>query len=72
MFPRKERSNAMMNLLQTLAAAAMLISLAVATSSPVLAGADSPFYPGNFQNPTLPHVPVGAGSGIPAPYQLSD
>jgi hypothetical protein len=62
----------MMNLLQTLAAAAMLISLTVAASSSVLAGADSPFYPGNFKNPTLPHVPVGAGSGIPAPYRLGD
>jgi hypothetical protein len=61
----------MTNLLQTLAAAAMLISLTVATSTSVLAGADSP-YPAQFKNPNLPHVPVGAGSGIPAPYRLGD
>jgi hypothetical protein len=72
MFLPNERSDAMMNLLQILAAAAMLISVTVAASSSVLAGADSPFYPGNFKNPTPPHVPVGAGSGIPAPYRLSD
>jgi hypothetical protein len=71
MFPRKERSNAMMNLLQTLAAAAMLISVTVAANTSVLAGADSP-YPTQFKNPNLPHVPVGAGSGIPAPYRVGD
>jgi hypothetical protein len=33
---------------------------------------DSPFYPDNFKNPTLPHPSVGSGSGIPPQYRLGD
>lgn len=62
----------MTNILQTLAVAATLITVTVAASSSVFAGADSPFYPAQFQNPNLPYPSVGAGSGIPAPYRLGD
>jgi hypothetical protein len=72
MFQRKERSDAMTNILQALAVAATLITITVAGSSSVLAGADSPFYPDQFKNPNLPHPSVGAGSGIPAPYRLGE
>jgi hypothetical protein len=61
----------MTNILQTLAVAATLITVTVAASGSVLAGADSP-YPAHFKNPNLPHPSVGTGSGIPAPYRLGD
>lgn len=61
----------MSNILQTLAVAATLITVTVATSSSVLAGADSP-YPAHFKNPNPANPSVGAGSGIPAPYRLGD
>ena len=52
---------------------AVVAALAVSASATVaLAGSDSPFYPAQFQNPNPPHVSVGAGSGIPAPYRLGD
>ena len=33
---------------------------------------DSPFYPDNFKNQTLPHPSVWSGSGIPSQYRLGD
>jgi hypothetical protein len=33
---------------------------------------DTPFYPDNFKNPTLPHPSVGSGSGIPPQYRIRD
>ena len=53
----------MTNILQTLAVAATLITVTVAASSSVLAGADSPFYPAHFKNPNLPYPSVGREAG---------
>ncbi len=33
---------------------------------------DSPFYPDNFKNQTLPHPSVGLRNGIPPQYRIGD
>lgn len=61
----------MTNTMQTLVAAATLITVIVAASNSALAGADS-FYPRHFNNSDLTAPSVGAESGIPAPYRVGD
>ena len=57
--------------MQTLVAAATLITVTVAASNLAVAGADG-FYPSYFKN-SIPASPsVGAESAIPAPYRVGD
>jgi hypothetical protein len=61
----------MTNIKQTLAVAATLITVTVATSSLALAGADG-FYPPHFKNSNTVSSSASAGSAIPAPYRVGD
>jgi hypothetical protein len=48
------------------------IVVGTATFAGLALAVDSPFYPDNFKNPTLPSPSVSSGSGIPAQYRLGD
>jgi hypothetical protein len=55
-------------------AKALMVAATIVVGSAAFAGValavDSPFYPDNFRNPTLPSPSVSLGSGIPAQYRL--
>ena len=55
---------------------ALTVVATILVGATALAGSalavDTPFYPDNFKNPTLPHPSVGSGSGIPPQYRLGD
>jgi hypothetical protein len=55
---------------------ALTVVVTILVGSTTFAGlalaVDSPFYPDNFKNPTLPHLSVGSGSGIPSQYRIGD
>jgi hypothetical protein len=72
MFLRKERSDAMTNIVQTLAVLVTLLAGIAAVGGLAAAQVTSPLYPDHFKSPSPPHPPVGTGSGIPAPYRLGD
>ena len=61
----------MTKILEALAVVATLVGTA-AISGVALASPESPFYPDNLRNPTVPLPSVGAGSGIPSPYRIGD
>jgi hypothetical protein len=65
------RRDAMTQLTKALTVVATILVGSTALVGSALA-VDSPFYPDNFKNPTLPHPSVGSGSGIPSQYRLGD
>jgi hypothetical protein len=68
----RKRSDAMTNILKSIAVAATLVLGTAAISGLAFAGPDSSFYPDHLKNPNIPYLSVGAGSGIPSPYRVGD
>jgi hypothetical protein len=62
----------MTNIGKILAVALTMVAGTIALSGTALAGVDSPFYPDHLKNPNVPAPSIGGGSGIPAPYRLTD
>ena len=62
----------MTNIAKILIVAVTMVAGTTAVSGLALAGVDSPFYPDHLKSPNVPSASVGGGSGIPAPYRLTD
>ena len=62
----------MTSIIKVLAIATSLVTGTLVATGSASAGADSPYYPAQFKNPSLPYPSVGVGSGIPSPYRLGD
>lgn len=61
----------MTNITKTLAVVATLVVGTAVAGGSALAGSHSPFYPGEFKDPSFAHqAPVG--SGIPPHYRLGN
>ena len=62
----------MTNIAKALAVVVTVMVGTAAFGELALAGVDSPLYPDQFKNPSLPQPSVGGGSGIPPQYRIGN